>query len=58
MSENTKPAGEGVSDEDMASQVAGETDSEVKWGDFFAQEEDGALTDREAAKADADEARP
>lgn len=52
---NTKPAGEGISDEEMARQVAGQTASDLKHQDFFEREADGATTDTEAAKADADE---
>jgi hypothetical protein len=50
-------AGEGLSDEEMARQVANQTDSELSQSDFFKREEDGATTDTEAAKADADEAQ-
>lgn len=57
MSENgdVKPAGEGVSDEEMADQVADQTSSDIKEADVFKREEDGASTDTEAAKASADE---
>jgi protease I len=50
-----KPAGEGLSDEEMAKQVAQQTDSELDQKDWFERESDGTLTDTEAAKADADE---
>jgi hypothetical protein len=52
-----KKAGEGLSDEEMARQVANQTDSELEQQDFFERERDGAASDTEAAKADADEAR-
>ncbi len=57
MSENgeTKPAGEGLSDQEMVEQVANQTDSEGKWADVFERERDGASSETEAAKADADE---
>jgi hypothetical protein len=51
----TKPAGEGVSDEDMVKEVAGQTSSDLKAEDVFEQEADGAGGETEAAKADADE---
>jgi hypothetical protein len=54
-SENTVPAGEGVSDEEMVRQVAAQTDSEHQQADVFEREADGTVTDTEAAKADADE---
>jgi hypothetical protein len=56
MSEETA-AGEGLSDEEMARQVSGQTSSELDQKDWFAREADGTLTDTEAAKADADELR-
>lgn len=52
---NTKPAGEGLSDEEMAEQVAEQTDSNLQVKDFFEREADGATTDTAAADADADE---
>jgi hypothetical protein len=57
MSENgeTKAAGEGLSDQEMVEQVAGQTDSERKWTDVFERESEGTSSDTEAAKADADE---
>jgi hypothetical protein len=54
-SEHTVPAGEGISDEEMVRQVAAQTDSEHQQADVFEREADGAATDTEAAKADADE---
>lgn len=53
----TRPAGEGLSDEEMVQQVADQTDSEHQQADVFEREADGAATDTEAAKADADELR-
>jgi hypothetical protein len=52
-----KPAGEGVTDEEMVRQVAEQTDSELDQKDYFEREAEGAVSDTEAAKADADEAR-
>jgi hypothetical protein len=50
-------AGEGVSDEEMVRQVGEQTDSEHEQADVFERETDGASTETEAAKADADELR-
>jgi hypothetical protein len=52
---NTRPAGEGLSDEEMVQQVAGQTASDLKYGDVFERESDGAATDVEAAKASGDD---
>ena len=52
---NAKPAGEGLSDEEMVQQVADQTPSEEREADVFKREADGALTDTEAAKASGDE---
>jgi hypothetical protein len=51
----TKPAGEGVDDEELTAQVAGQTSSDLEVEDAFERESDGTATDTEAAKADADE---
>jgi hypothetical protein len=51
----TRPAGEGLSDEEMAREVADQTSSDLKADDVFEREADGAATDTEAAKADPDE---
>jgi hypothetical protein len=51
----TKPAGEGLSDEQMAEQVAEQTDSNLQVKGFFERESDGAATETAAADADADE---
>ncbi|MDQ1744548.1 MAG: protease [Pseudonocardiales bacterium] len=48
---NTHPAGEGLSDEEMVRQVAGQTASDLKYSDVFEREADGTTTDVEAAKA-------
>lgn len=52
---DTRPAGEGVDDEEMAREVAGQTSSDLKAGDVFEREAEGAAGDTEAAKADPDE---
>jgi hypothetical protein len=52
---DTRPAGEGVSDEEMARQVADQTSSDLKAQDVFEREADGAATETEAAKAGPDE---
>lgn len=49
------PAGEGLSDEEMARQVSEQTSSDLREADVFEREADGAATDVEAAKADADD---
>jgi hypothetical protein len=51
----TKPAGEGLSDDEMVEQVADQTPAEERYADVFKREADGATTDTEAAKASADE---
>jgi hypothetical protein len=51
----TKPAGEGVSDEEFAEQVAEQTSSDLKAADVFEREHDGATTDEEIADAAADD---
>ncbi len=51
----TKPAGEGVSDDELAEQVGEQTSSDLQAEDVFERESDGAATDTEAAKADADD---
>ncbi|HEY6747342.1 MAG TPA: hypothetical protein VI357_16695 [Mycobacteriales bacterium] len=49
---DTKPAGEGISDEEMVREVAGQTSSDLAVEDVFERESDGAAGDTEAAKAD------
>lgn len=51
----TKRAGDGLSDEEMVASVQSQTDSEHDQADVFEREADGATTETEAAKADADE---
>jgi hypothetical protein len=46
----TRPAGEGVSDEEMSSEVAEQTSSDLAVEDAFERESDGATSDREAAE--------
>ena len=46
----TKPAGEGVSDEEMSSEVAEQTSSDLAVEEAFEQEKGGAASDTEAAK--------
>jgi hypothetical protein len=53
--DRTKQAGDGVTDDEMVAQVAQQTDSQHQQADVFEREADGAATDTEAAKADADE---
>ena len=45
----TRPAGEGLSDEEMAREVAGQTSSDLKADDVFEREAQGAAGDTEAA---------
>ena len=51
----TRPAGEGVSDEEMAREVADQTSSDLNAGEVSEREADGAAGETEAAKADPDE---
>jgi hypothetical protein len=53
--ENVRPAGEGLSDEEMVQQVTGQTASDLKYSDVFERESEGATTEVEAAKASADD---
>jgi hypothetical protein len=48
-------AGEGLTDEEMAEQVADQTSSDLRESDVFKREAEGATTETEAAKASADE---
>ena len=52
---STKPAGEGVSDNELADQVGEQTDSDLKVEGTFERESEGAASDTEAAKASGDE---
>ena len=51
----TKPAGEGVSDDEMVREVAGQTSSDLAAEDVFEREADGASSDQEIAKEGADQ---
>jgi hypothetical protein len=51
----TRPAGEGLDDEEMSRQVAEQTSSDLKADSVFEREADGASSDVEAAKADPDD---
>jgi len=51
----TRPAGDGVSDDELAEQVGEQTSSDLQAEDVFERESDGAATDTEAAKADGSE---
>jgi hypothetical protein len=53
--DGVREAGEGLTDEEMAAQVAGQTPSEEREADVFKRETDGIATETEAAKASADE---
>lgn len=48
-------AGEGLTDEEMVREVTSQTSSDLKHEDFFEMESEGAATDVEAAKADAED---
>ena len=52
---STKPAGEGVGDEELSSQVADQTSSDLQVEETFEREADGASSDTEAAEAGGDE---
>lgn len=51
----TTDAGAGLTDEEMAEQVAEQTPSEINEADVFRREAEGTVTETEAAKADGDE---
>lgn len=51
----TKPAGEGIADEELAEEVEEQTSGDLKAEEIFADEADGAKTDTEAAKTNPDE---
>lgn len=51
----TRPAGEGLTDEEMAREIADQTSSDLKADDVFEREADGAAGDVEAAKAGPDD---
>lgn len=52
---NVHAAGEGLTDEEMVRQVAGQTASDLKYTDVFERESEGTTTDVEAAKASGDD---
>jgi len=51
----TAPAGAGLTDGEMATEVAGQTGSDLAVEEFFERESDGVVTETEAARANADE---
>ena len=51
----TRPAGEGVSDEELEKQVSHQTTSDLEVEGAFEREADGAATETEIAKATGDE---
>ncbi len=53
----TRPAGEGLGDEQLSEQVAEQTSSDLDVEGAFEREADGAASDTEAAKATGDELR-
>ena len=52
---NTQPAGEGVSDAEMAEQVSEQTSNDLKAEDVFERDASGVDHPTEAAKESADE---
>lgn len=52
----TTQAGEGVDDQEFAAEAAEQTSSDLKVEDAFDREADGATSEVEAAKQDADDA--
>lgn len=52
---STRPAGEGVSDEQMSEQVAEQTSNDLSAEDVFERDADGVANPTEAAKESADE---
>lgn len=52
---STRPAGEGVSDEEAVAEVSEQTSSDLKAEDIFKREADGATTDRPAEELSADD---
>ena len=52
----TTAAGEGVDDQEFASEVGEQTSSDLKVEGAFEREQDGATSDVEAAEEDADDA--
>jgi hypothetical protein len=52
---NTHPAGEGLSDDEFAEQVGGQTASDLKVEGVFERESDAASTDGPISEAHADD---
>lgn len=52
----TTQAGEGVDDQEFAAEVSEQTSSDLRVEEAFEREADGATSDVEAAKQDADDA--
>ncbi|MGN6475513.1 MAG: hypothetical protein ACTHK4_17975 [Mycobacteriales bacterium] len=52
---STRPAGEGISDEEAAAEVSQQTSSDLKAEDVFKRESDGADADVPAAEMSADD---
>jgi len=52
---DTKPAGEGLNDEELVKDVAEETSPDLKAEDVFERESDGTATDKSAQDEGADE---
>lgn len=48
--DRTRPAGEGLSDEEMVERVEGQTSSDLEVEGMFEAEAEGATSDTEAAK--------
>ena len=51
----TRPAGDGVDDQELEAQVAEQTDSNLEVEGAFEREADGAASDTEVAKASGDD---
>lgn len=51
----TRPAGEGVDDQEMAHEVADQTGSDLKAEDVFKRESGGAVDDKPVAQESADD---
>ena len=51
----TRPAGEGVDDQEFTSEVGDQTSSDLKTEQVFENESESTYTETEVAKADADE---
>jgi hypothetical protein len=51
----TRPAGEGLSDEEAAAEVADQTSSDLKAEEVFKREADGTSTDAPADQTTADD---